>query len=77
MSSSDLTHWVQHPMAITPSAPNSYEGADVYSGAMIEDPTDGSVKAFFACGCGDAKPPGGHNDAVCYASSSDANLTTW
>eukprot|EP01043_Picozoa_sp_COSAG02_P024310 COSAG02_NODE_1325_length_13237_cov_5.436901_5_plen_385_part_00 len=77
MSSTDLTHWVQHPMAIAPAAPTSYEGADVYSGAMIEDPSDGSVKAFFACGCGDAKPPGGHNDAVCYASSSDENLTTW
>lgn len=77
MSSTDLTHWVQHPMAITPGAASSYEGADVYSGAMIEDPSDGSVKAFFACACGDAKPPGGHNDAVCYASSSDANLTTW
>ena len=46
MSSADLTHWVQHPMAITPAAPTSYEGADVYSGAMIEDPSDGSVKAF-------------------------------
>ena len=44
MSSTDLTHWVQHPMAITPAAPTSCEGADVYSGAMIEDPTDGSVK---------------------------------
>ena len=77
MSSTDLTHWVQHPMAITPAAPTSYEGADVYSGAMIEDPTDGSVKAFFACGCGDAKPPGGQNDAVCFAQSTDDNLTTW
>ena len=77
MSSTDLTHWVQHPMAITPAAPTSYEGADVYSGAMIEDPTDGSVKAFFACGCGDAKPPGGGNDAVCVAQSTDDNLTTW
>ena len=77
MSSTDLTHWVQHPMAITPAAPTSYEGADVYSGAMIEDPTDGSVKAFFACGCGDAKPPGGRNDAVCFAQSTDDNLTTW
>jgi sucrose-6-phosphate hydrolase SacC (GH32 family) len=77
MSSVDLVSWKQHPLAITPAAPTSYEGADVYSGAMIEDPSDGSVKAFYACGCGDAKPPGGHNDAVCYASSSDDNLTTW
>eukprot|EP01052_Picozoa_sp_SAG31_P048192 SAG31_NODE_9976_length_1202_cov_1.066183_1_plen_298_part_00 len=77
MSSPDLTHWAQHPMAILPASAKSFEGADVYSGAMIEDPTDGSVKAFFACGCGGAKPPGGHNDAVCYASSVDDNLTHW
>jgi hypothetical protein len=57
MSSADLTHWVQHPMAITPAAPASYEGADVYSGAMVEDPSDGSVKAFFACACGAATKP--------------------
>jgi sucrose-6-phosphate hydrolase SacC (GH32 family) len=68
MSSSDLTHWVQHPAAIAPAAATSFEGADVYSGATIQDPSDGSVKAYCACGCGDARPPGGHNDAVCYAS---------
>ena len=81
MSSADLTRWKQHPMAISPAAPTSYEGADVYSGAMIEDPTTGSVKAFYACGIGAAKPPGGHNDAVCYAESNadatDPNITKW
>ena len=56
---------MQHPRAIAPAAPGSYEGADVYSGAMVLDPTTGTVKAFFACGCGGARPPGGHNDAVC------------
>eukprot|EP01047_Picozoa_sp_COSAG01_P091183 COSAG01_NODE_22841_length_839_cov_0.835135_1_plen_172_part_10 len=63
-------------MAITPAAPGSYEGADVYSGAMVQD-DDGSVISFFACACGDAKPPGGHNDAVCYARSTDPNVTTF
>lgn len=35
--------------------------------------------AFFACACGDAKPPGGHNDAVClaWATNSSDNLTNW
>ena len=78
MSSSDLTHWEQHPTAIAPAAPTSYEGADVYSGAMIQDPDDGNkVKAFFACGVGDAKPPGGNNDAVCYAEADDDGLINW
>ena len=29
MSSPDLTHWEQHPMAIQPAPATSYEGADV------------------------------------------------
>ena len=64
-------------MAIKPAAAVSYEGADVYSGAMVQDPSDGAVVSFFACGCGGAKPPGGHNDAVCYARSTDPNVTTF
>ena len=77
MSSSDLTHWVQHPMAINPAPPGSFEGDDVYSGAIIQDPVDGAVISFFACAVVGAKPPGRSNDAVCYARSTDANITTF
>ena len=77
MSSTDLTHWVQHPMAITPAPPGSFEGDDVYSGAVVQDPSDGAVISFFACAAADARPPGRDNNAVCYARSIDANITNF
>ena len=74
-SSSDLVHWEEHPVALTPDHPYDTPVIDTGSVAVLPN---GTAFAIYATGnATSVLPAGPYDGAICVAVAEDDNLTHW